>query len=151
MAMKMFLLPRSGPLVVAATVLLLAAKASAAASSSSVGDEKQCSIFMARSSLKGHTGFGLYTTRGLSRGDAVLSGPPGTPDGPTVAVVDSTQNVPLNLRAIMNQWHNVWGNYWWGRGQFLVAIYETIDGTSLVLLTSSCRTAGVPDTVGFER
>lgn len=71
---------------------------------------------MAKSSLKGHTGFGVYTTRDLKRGQAILSGPPGTPDGPTIGVVDSTRNVPDELQAANLQWHNTWGHYWWGRG-----------------------------------
>lgn len=71
---------------------------------------------MAKSSLKGHTGFGVYTTRDIALGQAILSGPPGTPDGPTVGVVDSTRNIPKALNAANHQWHNVWGHYWWGRG-----------------------------------
>lgn len=71
---------------------------------------------MAKSSLKGHTGFGVFSTRDINKGQPILSGPPGTPDGPTVAVVDSTRNVPLQLLAANHQWHNTWGHYWWGRG-----------------------------------
>ena len=71
---------------------------------------------MAPSSLKGHTGFGVYTTRDIDKGQAILSGPPGTPDGPTIAVVDSMRNVPFELTAAHHQFHNSFGNYWWGRG-----------------------------------
>ena len=83
------------------------------------------SIYLAKSSLKGHTGFGVYTTRDIPQGEPILSGPPGTPDGPTIAVVDSMRNTPDNLLAAQNQLHNTFGHYWWGRG--------------------------VPDHVGFER
>ena len=71
---------------------------------------------MAKSSLKGHTGFGVYTTRDIAAGQPILSGPLGTPDGPTVAVINSLQNVPLNLLPASYQMHNALGHYWWGRG-----------------------------------
>ena len=71
---------------------------------------------MAKSSLKGHAGFGVYTTRDIERGQAILSGPPGTPDGPTIGIVDSTRYIPTALQPANHQWHNTWGHYWWGRG-----------------------------------
>ena len=71
---------------------------------------------MAPSSLKGHAGYGVFTTEDIATGDPILSGPPGTPDGPTVGVVDASHNIPPSLRAANHQWHNVWGHYWWGRG-----------------------------------
>jgi len=79
-------------------------------------EEKQCSIYLAKSSLKGHTGFGVYTTRDIAQGKAILSGPPGTPDGPTIAVVDSMRNTPFDLLPAQHQFHNTFGHYWWGRG-----------------------------------
>jgi hypothetical protein len=48
---------------------------------------------MARSSLKGHTGYGVYTTRDIAPHQPILSGPEGTPDGPTVAVVYVTTSI----------------------------------------------------------
>jgi len=72
-------------------------------------EEKLCEIWLAPSSLKGHTGFGIYTTRDINKEESILSGP----DGPSVPVVDY-EGGPM--RRERREWIEVWDNYWWGRG-----------------------------------
>lgn len=45
--------------------------------SGSKDDEKQCTVWMAPSSLLGHPGFGLFTTRDMVQNELVLGGPDG--------------------------------------------------------------------------
>ena len=72
-------------------------------------DEKQCSVYLAPSSLKGHVGFGIFTTRDIGKDESILSGP----DGPSVPVVDYRGGP---LRKLRKQWVRTWDNYWWARG-----------------------------------
>mmetsp|Transcript_9625 Transcript_9625/g.23376 ORF Transcript_9625/g.23376 Transcript_9625/m.23376 type:complete len:770 (-) Transcript_9625:48-2357(-) len=98
-------------------------------SSSSFSPDKKCSIFLAPSSLHGNPGFGIYTSRDIAVGEPILSGPPGTPDGPTLPVIDASnllkQTVnPLDkdhdrkmkLQQASRHWNYLFGHYWWGRG-----------------------------------
>eukprot|EP00977_Amphora_coffeiformis_P021426 scaffold9318_cov147-Amphora_coffeaeformis.AAC.5 len=48
---------------------------------------------MAPSSLKGHAGLGIYTTRGIAANDSILA----APDGPALPVID-TDHVPRKYR-----------------------------------------------------
>lgn len=69
---------------------------------------KQCSIFMAPSSLMGHTGFGIYTTRDIERGSDILS----APDGPSIPVVDYSSGPPS--KKVRDDWMRFFDDYWWG-------------------------------------
>lgn len=75
---------------------------------SSIEEEKQCQIFLAPSSLKGHTGFGIYTTRDISKHESILAGP----DGPSIPVVDY-EDGPTSMKKVRKKWIHVWDNYWW--------------------------------------
>ena len=67
---------------------------------------------MAPSSLKGQAGFGVYTTRDIAQGEEILSGPPGTPDGPTVAIMGGDQvDQSPDLQLVKRQMDNVFGHY----------------------------------------
>ena len=78
------------------------------------------SIFIAPSSLHGNAGFGVYTSRRIAKGEPILSGPEGTPDGPAIPVTDPGYLFDERY----NQWNNVFGNYWWGRGVPQFTQYE---------------------------
>ena len=72
---------------------------------------RTCSIWMAPSSLKGHSGFGIYTTRNMDKGEAILAGP----DGPSIPVVDADSG-PRELLTERKAWYRTFDEYWWGRG-----------------------------------
>mmetsp|Transcript_22881 Transcript_22881/g.63643 ORF Transcript_22881/g.63643 Transcript_22881/m.63643 type:complete len:746 (+) Transcript_22881:95-2332(+) len=80
--------------------------------------QKKCSIFIAPSSLKNSAGYGVYSTRDIDQGQAILSGPPQTPDGPSLPVInpDATLENDPELQLVSNHWNQVFGHYWWGRG-----------------------------------
>jgi len=64
-------------------------------------------------------GYGIYTTRFLKDGESIL----GAPDG--VGIPVEAQNDWEEPKALeRKQWHNVWGNYWWGRGVPDHVVYE---------------------------
>jgi hypothetical protein len=84
------------------------------------------SIYLAPSSLKGNPGFGVFTTRDISRQEPVLTGP----DGPSVVVIDQGRNVPGTIRAAQRAQEELWGNYWWGE----------LAGTDLATLQTALRT-----------
>ncbi|KAL7569880.1 hypothetical protein ACA910_008547 [Epithemia clementina (nom. ined.)] len=100
------------PLAVCCSVFRRAAGASSNDESNNESIEKKCSIFIAPSSLHGNAGFGVYTNRNIKEGEAILSGPPGTPDGPALPVVDPS----YGFNPAYTQWNDVFGHYWWGRG-----------------------------------
>lgn len=72
-------------------------------------EEKTCGIWIAPSSLKGHAGFGIYTTRDIKKKESILFGQ----DGPSIPIVDYFDGPNMNLR---ENWMDVWGNYGWARG-----------------------------------
>jgi hypothetical protein len=76
----------------------------------SIDKENQCQIYLAPSSLKGHAGFGIFTTRDIGKHERILSG---EIDGPSVPVVDHWKGPSRELK---KTWIKVWDNYWWGRG-----------------------------------
>lgn len=72
---------------------------------------KECTIWMAPSSLKGVPGYGIFTTRDIPALDPVLGGP----DGLSVPIEAYNERSGGN-GAAKDAWINVWDNYWWGRG-----------------------------------
>jgi len=76
-----------------------------------IENEKRCRIYMAPTSGKGMTGFGIYTTQPIREGEAFLQGP----DGPSIPVFDY-QNMPDSNEKGRKTWIDVFDNYWWGRG-----------------------------------
>ena len=69
-------------------------------------------IWMAKSSLIGNEGFGIFTTRDLKAGEKILGGP----DGLSIPIVQyHTHKGQPNYKA-HKAWIGVWDNYWWGRG-----------------------------------
>ena len=77
---------------------------------------------MAPSSLKGHVGLGIYTTRNMVARDSILA----APDGPSVPVID-TDRVSQQYETIKRAWHKVFNEYWWGRGVPDHVSYEADD------------------------
>ena len=73
------------------------------------------SIFLAPSSLHGNAGWGVFTTRDISKGEAILQA---QVDGPSIPIVDSMPRVSVEpaLQRAYEHWNNVFGHYWWGRG-----------------------------------
>jgi hypothetical protein len=67
----------------------------------------QCSIWLAPSSLIGHTGFGVYTTRDIKEDETFLS----APDGPSVPVIDYLEGP---LREEREEFANMANQYYWG-------------------------------------
>lgn len=70
---------------------------------------------MAPSSVKGHSGFGIYTTRDIPEDTNLLNGP----DGPSIPVVDYSEGFEFlnrKKRLFLNKFLNLFGDYWWGRG-----------------------------------
>ena len=70
---------------------------------------RQCSIWMAPSSLKGHPGFGVYTTRDLNANESILQ----SPDSPSILVVDVEEG-PLQGQ-VRQEWIKHFDDYWWGQ------------------------------------
>lgn len=66
---------------------------------------------MAPSSLRGHAGLGIYTTRDIAADESILN----APDGPSIPVVD-TERVSPEYRHVRRAFHRVFDEYWWGRG-----------------------------------
>jgi hypothetical protein len=69
-------------------------------------------IWLAPSSLLGHPGYGLFTTRNLTAGEPVLGGP----DGLSIPVEDRWYEVSGELGEKKKNWIHLWNSYWWGRG-----------------------------------
>lgn len=67
-------------------------------------EEKECAIWLAPSSLKGHPGFGIYTTRDIHKMESILAGQ----DGPSIPVIDYIGGVNKKLKG---EWIKVWDNY----------------------------------------
>jgi hypothetical protein len=66
---------------------------------------------MAPSSLVGHAGFGIYTTRAFAAQESLLA----RPNGPSIPVVDP-QHGPAEPHGSRSQWIRTFDDYWWGRG-----------------------------------
>lgn len=64
--------------------------------------EKQCTIYMAPSSLKGLDGYGIFTTRDIEKDASIFS----EQDGPSIPVIDYKSG----------PWMKTWNEYLWGRG-----------------------------------
>jgi hypothetical protein len=81
-----------------------------------------CRIYMAPSSLTGSSGFGVYTTRPVNKGERFLNGP----DGPNIPVLDFIfpPNLKDSLEKERNAWISLFDHYWWGRGVADQVIYE---------------------------
>ena len=75
--------------------------------------EKQCTVWMAPSSLLGHPGFGLFTTRDMAKNELVLGGPDGI-SIPIEAYHQYRGSGEQNKHK--KAWIAVWDEYWWGRG-----------------------------------
>lgn len=69
--------------------------------------EKECTIWIAPSSLKGVDGYGIFTTRDLQAGESILGGP----DGLAITLENLSHQAPAH-----NQWRRVWSEYYWARG-----------------------------------
>lgn len=57
---------------------------------------------MAKSSLKGMDGYGIYTTRDISEGSSIFP----KPDGPSIPIIDYNKG----------SWLSLWYEYVWARG-----------------------------------
>jgi hypothetical protein len=76
-------------------------------------DEKQCTVWMAPSSLLGNPGYGLFTTRDMAQWETVLGGP----DGVSIPIESYNQRRGSETENLhKDEWIAVWDNYWWGRG-----------------------------------
>lgn len=64
--------------------------------------EKQCTIYMAPSSLKGLDGYGVFTTRDIRKGSSIFQ----ERHAPSIPVVDENRG----------PWLKIWNEYLWGRG-----------------------------------
>ncbi|KAL7564516.1 hypothetical protein ACA910_017675 [Epithemia clementina (nom. ined.)] len=74
-------------------------------------NERECSIYVAPSSLKGNPGYGIFTTRNLWKGEKILGGP----DGVAIPVEGYNQrDIPKG--DLKEHWIRLWDPYWWGRG-----------------------------------
>lgn len=93
-----------------ATLVLLAINATANAKGQrDTATTRQCSIWMAPSSLKGHPGFGVYTTRDLDANESILQ----SPDSPSILVVDFDEE-PVQSQ-VRQEWIKHFDDYWWGQ------------------------------------
>ena len=74
-----------------------------------------CSIFMAPASMKGNSGYGLYTTRDVSRGEQFLT----APDSPSIPVLDyGSEYAPTESEAKAREhFFDTFRLYWWGHGK----------------------------------
>lgn len=61
----------------------------------------ECTVWIAPSSIKGHAGYGIYTTRDLTKGDSIM----GYNDGISISV----EAMPPPHQPWMDLWHS----YWW--------------------------------------
>ncbi|CAB9507051.1 Guanylate cyclase [Seminavis robusta] len=86
--------------------------------------KKECSIFMAPSSLKGLQGYGIFTTRDIDELESILQ----APDGPSIVVTDfrtqQNKNESKEMVDFRRHWTHMWDHYWWGRGVGDHASYE---------------------------
>lgn len=95
--------------IIVALTVILACSTARTFGAATGSDDGECTIFMAPSSMKGVNSFGLYTTRDISKGESILSGP----DSPSIPVLDFDNHRTKEV----DQWIKLFDEYWWGRGK----------------------------------
>ena len=73
---------------------------------------QKCTVWLAPSSLKGHSGYGIFTTRPLAKDEPILGGP----DGVSIPIIDAYRSRKFPHNQARKNWVRVWENYWWARG-----------------------------------
>lgn len=68
-------------------------------------------VWIAPSSIKGHSGYGIYTTRHLDVSELILGGP----DGVAIPIATNRHRDKVFAQERAD-WHRVWNEYWWARG-----------------------------------
>ena len=72
-------------------------------------EEDPCTIWLAPSSLKGNPGYGIFTTRHISKDDAVLQS---GPDGLSIPLEDLRYDPKdYNESKAKKKWRHIWGTY----------------------------------------
>lgn len=80
------------------------------------------SIYLAPSSLKGHPGLGLFTTRNIDEGETIMP----RRDGISIPVTDTYNGNEDKVNGL-HEFHQLHGEYWWARGVPDHVAYEAKD------------------------
>lgn len=78
-------------------------------------DIPTCSIYMARASMKGNPGYGIYTTRDVRQGETFLQ----APDYPSIPILDYDESWSPNETEAKARRHfyQSFQQYWWTSGK----------------------------------
>jgi hypothetical protein len=78
-------------------------------------EDKECTVWIAPSSLRGVNGYGVFTTRDLKEGESIL----GNPDGVAIPVENYHPSPDQPNYESFKKFRRLFDNYWWGRGECL--------------------------------